>query len=189
MLSLATFSPACAFFRRYLTMSTCESPPDRSLSAANKQRSVAASRSWLRRTPSRDARETPSAGLHLLIYLPCALDADAQPRWNCYESSAQSADSAQFPRELYRLIKDLGGGGITIDIDKNCVPQIKMDYSEFLIYRADRHFAFHPPHGMVLATNCSSNSPLSVTHHRRHEEPVNGVPDTLYACLSHHRVC
>ena len=34
---------------------------------------------------------------------------------------------------------------------------------------------------MVLATNCSSNSLLSVTQHRRHEEPVNGATDSLHA--------
>ena len=110
--------------------------------------------------------------------LPCALYADVQPKWNCYEFGAQSAE---FSREFYRLTKDLGGGVITVDLDKNCEPHINMDYREFLLNRADQHFASHPPHVMVLATNCSSNSPLSVTHHRRHEEPVNGVPDTLHA--------
>jgi hypothetical protein len=110
--------------------------------------------------------------------LPCALEADVQPKWNCYEFGAQSA---QFSREFYRLTKDIGGGVITIDMDANCEPHIEMDYRQFLINRADQDFATHPPHVMVLATNCSSNSPLSVTHHRRHEEPVNGVPDTLHA--------
>ena len=110
--------------------------------------------------------------------LPCALEADVRPKWTLYEFGAQSA---QFSRSFYRLTKDAGGGVVTIDMDKNCEPHIKMDYREFLIDRADRLFAKHPPSVMVLATNCSSNSMLSATHHRRHEEPVNGAPDSLHA--------
>ena len=34
---------------------------------------------------------------------------------------------------------------------------------------------------MFIAANCSNNSLLSVTHRRRHEEPINGVSDTLHA--------
>ena len=34
---------------------------------------------------------------------------------------------------------------------------------------------------MILATSCSSNFPLSVSHHHRHEEATNGAPNTLHA--------
>ena len=107
------------------------------------------------------------------VDLPCALYADVQPEWNCCEFGAQSA---QFSKEFHRLTTDLGVGVITINTDKNCEPHIKMDYREFLIYRSDLHFASHLPHAMVIATSCSSISPLSVTHHRSHEEPANVVP-------------
>ena len=109
-----------------------------------------------KRNPKRGSRS---------VDLPRALYADVQPKWNCYEFGAQST---QFSREFYCLTKDLGGSVITIEMDKNCEPHIKMDYSEFLIDRTDLHFASHPPHVMVFATNCPSNSPLSVTHYRRH---------------------
>jgi hypothetical protein len=110
--------------------------------------------------------------------LPCALVADVPPKWTLYEFGAQSA---QFSRSFYRLTKDVDGGVVTIDMDKNCDPHITMDYREFLIDRADQAFAKLPPDVMVLATNCSSNSMLSVPHHRRNEEPVNGAPDSLHA--------
>ena len=129
-------------------------------------------------TSLRAPKESPNMVVHLAIY-PVLSWPTYDPNGRCTSLARNQLSS----RDLFTFSPRMsrGGGTVTIDVGGNCEPHVKMDYREFLIDRAGRLFAKQPPHATVLATNCSSKSMLSVTHHRCHEEPVNGAPGSLHA--------
>lgn len=109
--------------------------------------------------------------------LPCSLDTEPPPEWTCYEFGA---GTSAFSKAFLQVTKGRGGV-VTIDNDDNAHAHIEEDYTSFLCDGLDAAFTKRPPSVLLLCANCTSNSKLSVTSHRRCDEPVNGVPNTLDA--------
>jgi hypothetical protein len=123
-----------------------------------------------RRSVSRSAKS-------VIRRLPCALNASPSPRWTAYEFGC---GTAAFSKAFLTVTRG-DGGVVTVDNDPNACAHKQIDYASYLCDGLDADFAKCTPNVLVMCSNCTSNSKMSVLSHRRSDDPVNGNPTSIAA--------